>query len=164
MGYSFRLAARFLLYAPSNRRDSTYHGLCCSSRGVLAVTTNSSMSRPRGIDPTTHRTMSGLPTTVPTCRVISVFVQYNTTQYNTIQHNKELRIYSNLLLRTSVKRGSYKLGQSFRPRQKTGLGWEASRLSGYDIRAEGVFTPNKIPLTTIGTYLQQGYRSRISNN
>ena len=28
MGYSFRLAARVLLYAPSHRQDSTYHGLC----------------------------------------------------------------------------------------------------------------------------------------
>ena len=26
MGYSFRLAARVLLYAPSHRQDSTYHG------------------------------------------------------------------------------------------------------------------------------------------
>ena len=39
MGYSFRLTARVLLYAPSHRQDSTYH-----SRGR--------------IDPTTHRTMS----------------------------------------------------------------------------------------------------------
>ena len=28
MGYSFRLAERILLYAPSHRQDSTYHGLC----------------------------------------------------------------------------------------------------------------------------------------
>ena len=27
MGYSFRLAARVLLYAPSHRQDNTYHGL-----------------------------------------------------------------------------------------------------------------------------------------
>ena len=27
IGYSFRLAARVLLYAPSHRQDSTYHGL-----------------------------------------------------------------------------------------------------------------------------------------
>ena len=26
MGYSFRLAARMLLYAPSNRQDNTYQG------------------------------------------------------------------------------------------------------------------------------------------
>ena len=40
MGYSFRLAARVLLYAPSHRQDSTYHGLCYSSRGTLAGTSN----------------------------------------------------------------------------------------------------------------------------
>ena len=28
MGYSFQLAARVLLYAPSHRQDSTYHSLC----------------------------------------------------------------------------------------------------------------------------------------
>ena len=28
MGYSFRLTARVLLYAPSHRQDNTYHSLC----------------------------------------------------------------------------------------------------------------------------------------
>ena len=42
IGYSFRLAARVLLYAPSNRQDSTYHSLCYTSRGALAGTKNSS--------------------------------------------------------------------------------------------------------------------------
>ena len=46
MGYSFRLAARVLLYAPSHRQDSTYHGLCYTSRGALAGTRNSSMGPP----------------------------------------------------------------------------------------------------------------------
>ena len=41
--YSFRLAARVLLYAPSHRQDSTYHSLCYTSRGALAGTRNSSM-------------------------------------------------------------------------------------------------------------------------
>ena len=40
MGYSFRLAARVLLYAPSLRQDSRYHGLCYTSRGTLAGTRN----------------------------------------------------------------------------------------------------------------------------
>ena len=43
IGYSFRLAARVLLYAPSHRQDSTYHGLCYTSRGALTGTRNSSM-------------------------------------------------------------------------------------------------------------------------
>ena len=46
IGYSFRLTARVLLYAPSHRQDSTYHGLCYTSRGALAVTRNSSMGSP----------------------------------------------------------------------------------------------------------------------
>ena len=43
IGYSFRLTARVLLYAPSHRQDSTYHGLCYTSCGALAGTRNSSM-------------------------------------------------------------------------------------------------------------------------
>ena len=35
IGYYFRLTARVLLYAP-RRQDSTYHGLCYTSRGTLA--------------------------------------------------------------------------------------------------------------------------------
>ena len=44
IGYSYRLAARVLLYAPSHRQDSTYHGLCYTSRGALAGTRNSWMN------------------------------------------------------------------------------------------------------------------------
>ena len=40
IGYSFRLTARVLLYAPSHRQDCTYHGLCYTSRGALAGTTD----------------------------------------------------------------------------------------------------------------------------
>ena len=40
IGYSFRLTARVLLYAPSHRQDSTYLGLCYTSRGALAGTRN----------------------------------------------------------------------------------------------------------------------------
>ena len=46
MGYSFQLAARVLLYAPSHRQDNTYHGLCYTRPGALAGTRNSSMGPP----------------------------------------------------------------------------------------------------------------------
>ena len=46
MDYSFRLTARVLLYAPYHRQDSTYNGLCYTSRGALAGTKNSSMGPP----------------------------------------------------------------------------------------------------------------------
>ena len=46
IGYSFRLTARVLLYAPSHRQNCTYHGLCYTSRGALAGTRNSSMGPP----------------------------------------------------------------------------------------------------------------------
>ena len=58
MGYSFRLAARVLLYAPSHRQDSTYHGLWYTSHGALAGTRKSSMGPPWRIDPMIHRTRS----------------------------------------------------------------------------------------------------------
>ena len=52
MGYSFRLAARVLLYASSHIQDNTYHSLCYTSRGTLAGTRNSSMGR--SDDPSHH--------------------------------------------------------------------------------------------------------------
>ena len=46
IGYSYRLTARVLLYAPSHKQDSTYHCFCYTSRGALAGTRNSSMGPP----------------------------------------------------------------------------------------------------------------------
>ena len=46
IGYFFQLTARVLLCAPSHRQDSTYHGLCYTSRGALAGTRNNSMGPP----------------------------------------------------------------------------------------------------------------------
>ena len=46
IGYSYRLTARVLLYAPSHGQDNTYHGLCLTSRGALVGTRNSSMGPP----------------------------------------------------------------------------------------------------------------------
>ena len=46
IGYSFRLTAWVLLYAPSHRQDNTYHGLCYTSRGTLAGTRNNSVGSP----------------------------------------------------------------------------------------------------------------------
>ena len=42
----FPISSKGSLYAPSHRRDSTYHGLCYTSRGALAGTRNSSMGPP----------------------------------------------------------------------------------------------------------------------
>ena len=50
MGYSFRLAARVLLYASYN----TYHGLCYTSRGSLAGTRNRFTMKDRSDDPSHH--------------------------------------------------------------------------------------------------------------
>ena len=46
IGYTFQLAARVLLYAPSHRQDNTYHSLCYTSRGALAGTRTSSLDPP----------------------------------------------------------------------------------------------------------------------
>ena len=45
-GLLFPITARVLLYSPSHRQDSTYHGLCYTSCGALAGTRNSSMGPP----------------------------------------------------------------------------------------------------------------------
>ena len=46
IGYSYRLTARVLLYAPSHRQDNTYHSICYTSHEALAGTRNSSMGPP----------------------------------------------------------------------------------------------------------------------
>ena len=58
MGYSFRLAARVLLYAPSHTQNSTYNSLYYTSRGALAGMRNSSVGPLWRINPMTHCTMS----------------------------------------------------------------------------------------------------------
>ena len=62
MGYSFRLAARVPLYAPSYRLESTYQGLCHSC-GQKAGMRNSSLGPLQEILPTTHSNLSGYSTT-----------------------------------------------------------------------------------------------------
>ena len=56
--FTFLLAARVLLYASSHRQYNIYHGLCYTSRGMLAGMRNSSMGPPWRIDLMTHRTKS----------------------------------------------------------------------------------------------------------
>ena len=42
--YSFRLAARVLLYALSHKQDSTYHGFCYTSHGAFGWNTVSKVT------------------------------------------------------------------------------------------------------------------------
>ena len=52
LGYSFRLAARVLIYSSSHREDNTYHSLCYTSCGASSGTRNSSMGQ--RINPSLH--------------------------------------------------------------------------------------------------------------
>ena len=76
MGYSFLLAARNLLYAPSYGQDNTYHNICYTSWWALAGTRNSSMSSPWGIDLLTHHTISRCSTT-HICNVFTVLIWWH---------------------------------------------------------------------------------------
>ena len=62
IGYSYRLTARVLLYAPSHRQDNTYHSLCYTSLGALAGTRILCQNQVEACAPTTkwnswHSTM-----------------------------------------------------------------------------------------------------------
>ena len=46
MGYSFRLAAKDFLYAPSYRHGSTYHSLCYTRYAALAEMRKKEINRP----------------------------------------------------------------------------------------------------------------------
>ena len=61
IGYSFRLTARVLLYAPSHRQDNTYHNLYYTSRGPLAGMRYSSMGPPREGSIREHHERTVLP-------------------------------------------------------------------------------------------------------
>ena len=58
-----RLAARVILYASPNRHDNTYHGLCYTSLGTLAGTSNSSIGSTvrNGSDDPSHHERTLLP-------------------------------------------------------------------------------------------------------
>ena len=63
IGYSFRLTARVLLYAPSHRQDSTYHDLCYTSRGALLERETAKWVHPmkdRSDDPSHHEGPRGV--------------------------------------------------------------------------------------------------------
>ena len=126
IGYSYRLTARVLLYAPSHRQDSTYHGLCYTSRGALDGTRYSSMGPPWRIDPMFHHTISEHPyiSLPPYCKrpfpvnhLLLFCFLYNYIKYwysykqyiecvisinNTVPHNYMLVICSNQCFTTGV--------------------------------------------------------------
>ena len=65
IGYSYRLTARVILYAPSHRQDNTYHGLCYTSCGALVGMRNSSMGPPHSVfKPKCVLTRSAVPVPV----------------------------------------------------------------------------------------------------
>ena len=90
--YSFRLAARVLLYAPSHRQDSTYHGLCYTSRGALAVTRNSSMT---GKHLRHNKNSTLAPTLTPPPRRLIYTVSFQRRQLPTLMASLEIRTWTN---------------------------------------------------------------------
>ena len=86
IGYSYRLTARVLLYAPSFTQDNTYHGLCYTSRGALAGTRNSSM---------------GSPHEGPIRRPITPWA--NALTHGTTSHSRSISIYIYILMTHSTR-------------------------------------------------------------
>ena len=74
IGYSYRLTARVLLYAPSHRQDITYHGLCYTSRGALEreIAQCVHPMKDRSDDPPHHERTSELRPAPP-----QLFIKYN---------------------------------------------------------------------------------------
>ena len=85
IGYSYRLTARVLLYAPSHRQDNTCHGLCYSSRGALAGTRNSSVGPP-------HEGSIRRPTT-PCANALPMSYVPLLSYYNVISLNTYIYMY-----------------------------------------------------------------------
>ena len=76
MSYSFRVAARVILYSPSHRQDSTYYGLYYTSRGSPAGRTKNH------IEGSIRRPMSGCSTTKlhPTQVTTAVVPEFKTVE------------------------------------------------------------------------------------
>ena len=81
IGYSYRLTARVLLYAPSHRQDNTYHGLCYTSRGALAGTRNDSIGPPH--EGSIRRPIAPWANTLPLRYVPLLIVEADTWHYIT---------------------------------------------------------------------------------
>ena len=95
IGYSYRLTARVLLYAPSHRQDCTYHGLCYTSHGAQAGTRNSPM-KDRSDDPLHHeRTL--LPQSSPFSSLIMCTTSH--TEHTHIQTHNHICSFSSVLNR-----------------------------------------------------------------
>ena len=91
MGYSFRIAARVLLYTLSCRQDSTCHGLCYTSRGALAETKNNGSDDPshnkRTLLPRSYISLLVKSLTLPhsiLCCVISVNDYCESSSFNIV--------------------------------------------------------------------------------
>ena len=57
--FSISSKGSFICIIPHHRHDNIYRCLCYTSRGELAGTINGPLGTLRGIDPTTHCTISG---------------------------------------------------------------------------------------------------------
>ena len=110
IGYSYRLTARVLLYAPSHRQDKTYHGLCYTSRGALDGTRNSSMGPPH--EGSIRRPIAPWANTTPSNTVSSILLYLVTSlihmddvgeMLNSIQRDAEVASI-NLMVPTSSQR------------------------------------------------------------
>ena len=88
-GYSFPVSIKGSFIC-THREDSTYHGLGNTNCGALAGTRNNSMGPPRGIDLTTHLTMTGCSTRKHSHSLaVPQWLDSKTSVYNYILHNRK---------------------------------------------------------------------------
>ena len=85
IGYSYRLTARVLLYAPSHRQDNTYHGLCCVA---LAGT-----RQPRSVGRCKGTTLRGGATIMLTWQTFTTEGRIGNTLFNDALNTFYLRFY-----------------------------------------------------------------------
>ena len=109
MGYSFRLTARVLLYAPSHRQDSTYHSLCYTIR-VIAQWVRPMKDRPD--DPSHHewtllpRSYISLPYINDALNTFYLVIWHSTYKESLSERGNTLLSLHGLLFRISSK-GSF---------------------------------------------------------
>ena len=81
-----------------HRQDSTYHDLCYISRGAQAGMRNIAMGPPWGIDPTTHRIVSGYSTTNILLKLFKNTDSINRDHPSTDTNGLQIHLCTNLFI------------------------------------------------------------------
>ena len=152
MGYSFRLAARVILYASSHRQNNTFHRLCYPCLATQAETRNSSMAQPWRIDLMTHRTICERN---GSCLIYHIFETLNLSHFTIISNGLLIKEQT---IQNPLNDTAYQFWPDFdTDGPENHIGWRVN--AGHTIFILGIplhlYTINVIIILILIAYLQR---------